>query len=89
MTRIVRFRRITLHFSHIGLTLGRTFIGFLSIAGMGLGGEEDWRFPRQRITAGGVFGSSALAPPEDQRRGNRLRGVGAVAVETAGTAGYL
>ncbi len=26
MTRIVRFRRITLHFSHIGLTLGRTFI---------------------------------------------------------------
>lgn len=27
MTRIVRSRRITLHFSHIGLTLGRTFIG--------------------------------------------------------------
>ncbi len=35
MTRIVRFRRITLHFSHIGLTLGRTFIvelGFCSSA---------------------------------------------------------
>ncbi len=27
MTRTTRLRRITLHFSHIGLTLGRTFIG--------------------------------------------------------------
>ena len=27
MTMTRRWRRITLHFSHIGLTLGRTFIG--------------------------------------------------------------
>jgi len=29
MTRITRLRRITLHFSHIGLTLGRTFIALI------------------------------------------------------------
>ena len=40
MTRIVRLRRITLHFSHMGLTLGRTFIGdpvFVEWSGVGEG----------------------------------------------------
>ena len=69
MTRIVRLRRITLHFSHIGLTLGRTFIGsYLFIVWVTLGESgvsEDSGSWRARSFARG--GGSALGTDRGRR----------------------